>query len=350
MAKSPDAFRTISEVAEWLDTPAHVLRFWESRFSQVKPVKRAGGRRYYRPTDMQLLGGIKQLLHEDGMTIRGVQKLLKKEGVKHVAAFSQPLDVDAADDVAAEPMIEPADAPLTEPPETTAPLSRDTVSEPAPNPTEVEEEAPMTLDVEPEPLDNLVQMSEPSTDLNVESAADSEADPAPDQTPHAAMGVAPDDTLEPLPALDAEQVASEPDTDDLAGDMPADVSSDETETAAHSEEPDPAPATPMFQSSHRAAAVPPADHASDDAAVTPTAPEVTEPPAPTPLGADIPNDPETDAAMAGAPTAPVANIITLTQAMRKSRAAEPATQMDDAEIAPVFQLLVELRDRLRAKG
>ena len=106
----------------------------------------------------------------------------------------------------------------------------------------------------------------------------------------------------------------------------------------------------MFQSTHRAAAAPPADHASDDAAVTPTAPEVTEPPAPTPLGADIPNDPETDAAMAGAPTAPVANIITLTQAMRKSRAAEPATQMDDAEIAPVFQLLVELRDRLRAKG
>ena len=351
MAKSPDAFRTISEVAEWLDTPAHVLRFWESRFSQVKPVKRAGGRRYYRPTDMQLLGGIKQLLHEDGMTIRGVQKLLKKEGVKHVAAFSQPLDVDVTDDVAAEPATEPADAPLAEPPETTEPLSRDTVSEPAPDPSDVEEEAPMTLDVEPEPLDNLVQMSEPSTDLNVEHAADGEADPAPDQTPTAAMEVASDDTPEPLPPLDAEQVASEPDTDDLAGDMPAAVYSEETETAAQSEVPDPAPATPMFQSSHRAAAVPPVDHPSDDtAAVTPTAPEVTEPPAPTPLGADIPNDPETDAAMAGAPTAPVANIITLTQAMRKSRAAEPATQMDDAEIAPVFQLLVELRDRLRAKG
>jgi len=92
MAKSPDAFRTIREVADWLDTPAHVLRFWESRFSQVKPVKRAGGRRYYRPNDMLLLGGIKRLLHDDGMTIKGVQKMLQAEGVKSVAAKSQPLE------------------------------------------------------------------------------------------------------------------------------------------------------------------------------------------------------------------------------------------------------------------
>jgi len=92
MAKSADAFRTISEVADWLETPAHVLRFWESKFSQVKPVKRAGGRRYYRPADMRLLGGIKKLLHEDGLTIKGVQKMLREQGVKHVTALSQPLD------------------------------------------------------------------------------------------------------------------------------------------------------------------------------------------------------------------------------------------------------------------
>ncbi|WP_253913154.1 MerR family transcriptional regulator [Pseudoruegeria sp. HB172150] len=92
MDKSPDAFRTISEVADWLGTPTHVLRFWESRFTQIKPVKRAGGRRYYRPNDMALLGGIKKLLHDDGLTIRGVQKILRTEGVKHVAALSQPLD------------------------------------------------------------------------------------------------------------------------------------------------------------------------------------------------------------------------------------------------------------------
>lgn len=97
MAKSADAFRTISEVADWLETPAHVLRFWESKFSQVKPVKRAGGRRYYRPADMQLLSGIKKLLHEDGMTIKGVQKILREQGIKHVAALSQPLDGEAGD-------------------------------------------------------------------------------------------------------------------------------------------------------------------------------------------------------------------------------------------------------------
>ena len=88
MDKSPDAFRTISEVAEVLETPAHVLRFWESRFPQIRPVKRAGGRRYYRPNDVALLSGIKRLLHDDGMTIRGVQKVLREQGVRHVAALS----------------------------------------------------------------------------------------------------------------------------------------------------------------------------------------------------------------------------------------------------------------------
>ncbi|WP_372885327.1 MerR family transcriptional regulator [Shimia sp.] len=105
MGKSKDAYRTISEVADWLDTQAHVLRFWESKFSQVKPVKRAGGRRYYRPADMLLLGGIKRLLHDDGMTIKGVQKLLRENGVKHVSALSQPLD-DGAEDIVDSPIVE----------------------------------------------------------------------------------------------------------------------------------------------------------------------------------------------------------------------------------------------------
>ncbi|MFT4152157.1 MAG: MerR family transcriptional regulator, partial [Paracoccaceae bacterium] len=87
MDKSPDAFRTISEVAELLETPAHVLRFWESRFPQIKPVKRAGGRRYYRPGDVALLAGIRRLLHDDGLTIRGVQKILREQGVRHVAVL-----------------------------------------------------------------------------------------------------------------------------------------------------------------------------------------------------------------------------------------------------------------------
>lgn len=88
MDKSPDAFRTISEVSELLETPAHVLRFWETRFPQIKPVKRAGGRRYYRPADVTLLSGIRKLLHDEGMTIRGVQKILREQGVRHVAGLS----------------------------------------------------------------------------------------------------------------------------------------------------------------------------------------------------------------------------------------------------------------------
>ncbi len=87
MNKSPEAFRTISEVAETLDVPPHVLRFWESRFPQVKPVKRGGGRRYYRPEDVRLLRGIRGLLYDDGMTIKGVQKILRERGVRHVAGL-----------------------------------------------------------------------------------------------------------------------------------------------------------------------------------------------------------------------------------------------------------------------
>ena len=86
MDKSPDAFRTISEVAEDLDLPQHVLRFWETRFIQIKPMKRGGGRRYYRPDDIDLLKGIRILLYDQGYTIKGVQKLLKQNGNKFVIA------------------------------------------------------------------------------------------------------------------------------------------------------------------------------------------------------------------------------------------------------------------------
>ena len=146
MTKGPDAFRTISEVAEWLDVPTHVLRFWESRFTQVKPVKRAGGRRYYRPADMQLLGGIKRLLHDEGLTIRGVQKLLREEGVRHVAALSPPLDGESW---------KPPSAKII-----TLNTVRLNGAESAPEPWSVEMEAPgepMAPEAEPEaPLPPLV--------------------------------------------------------------------------------------------------------------------------------------------------------------------------------------------------
>ncbi|MGL4321969.1 MAG: MerR family transcriptional regulator [Paracoccaceae bacterium] len=116
MEKSPEAFRTISEVADVLDTPAHVLRFWESRFPQIKPVKRAGGRRYYRPSDVALLEGIKRLLHAEGMTIRGVQKVLREQGVRHVAGLSdEPSDEQVALQVALADMVEDAPTAMLPP-------------------------------------------------------------------------------------------------------------------------------------------------------------------------------------------------------------------------------------------
>ena len=82
--KSPEAFRTISEAGEMLCLPTHVLRFWESKFPQIKPVKRAGGRRFYRPSDILILFGIKNLLHGNGMTIVGVKRLIKENGIKYL--------------------------------------------------------------------------------------------------------------------------------------------------------------------------------------------------------------------------------------------------------------------------
>jgi DNA-binding transcriptional MerR regulator len=99
--KAPDALRTISEVADELDVPQHVLRFWESRFPQIRPMKRAGGRRYYRPDDVDLLRGIRHLLYGEGYTIRGVQRILREQGPKFVQAVWQP--------GAAQPVVRPGE-------------------------------------------------------------------------------------------------------------------------------------------------------------------------------------------------------------------------------------------------
>jgi DNA-binding transcriptional MerR regulator len=93
--KAPDAFRTISEVADDLDIPQHVLRFWETRFAQIKPMKRSGGRRYYRPDDVDLLKGIRRLLYGEGYTIRGVQRILKEHGIASVQRLADGSTVAA---------------------------------------------------------------------------------------------------------------------------------------------------------------------------------------------------------------------------------------------------------------
>jgi len=119
MEKSPDAFRTISEAAEELDLPQHVLRFWETRFSTIKPLKRGGGRRYYRPEDVLLLKGIRHLLYDQGFTIKGVQKILKENGPRHVAAIGSGGPVEALPPATPEPVEEiavaVAGAPVEEP-------------------------------------------------------------------------------------------------------------------------------------------------------------------------------------------------------------------------------------------
>jgi DNA-binding transcriptional MerR regulator len=108
--KAPEAFRTISEVAEELDVPQHVLRFWETRFSQIRPMKRGGGRRYYRPADVDLLKGIRTLLYGEGYTIRGAQKILKENGIAHVVGIGRG-------EISVEPSGEDAKAVRKEPPQ-----------------------------------------------------------------------------------------------------------------------------------------------------------------------------------------------------------------------------------------
>lgn len=122
--KRPGAFRTISEVAEDLDVPQHVLRFWETRFGQIRPVKRAGGRRFYRPEDVDLVKGVRRLLHDHGYTIKGAQRVLKENGIRFVQS------VGRGEAVAAAPTLRDLDGADVEPheaPEQTA--TRDSASD-----------------------------------------------------------------------------------------------------------------------------------------------------------------------------------------------------------------------------
>ena len=115
MDKAPDAFRTISEVADELDIPQHVLRFWETRFAQIKPMKRSGGRRYYRPDDVDLLKGIRRLLYGEGYTIRGVQRILKEHGIKSVQSIADEnsaISFGAVEEAIGHSLREPSEAEL----------------------------------------------------------------------------------------------------------------------------------------------------------------------------------------------------------------------------------------------
>nr|WP_255552318.1 MerR family transcriptional regulator [Maritimibacter dapengensis] len=227
--KSPEAFRTISEVAEWLGVPTHVLRFWESRFTQVKPVKRAGGRRYYRPTDMQLLGGIRKLLHDDGLTIRGVQKLLREQGVKHVAAMSPPLDADAETNVVSLRKSRESDAEIEDAEIVEAPEAGDTDADlpPAPSrPTPPERAVTDTSEAGPEA--ETPAPADASDPADTEQSADFEY-PEPTETDDISEDVAADTAEDPIePNPDATSFHTEV-TDTEDGDIVDDTLTPETD-------------------------------------------------------------------------------------------------------------------------
>lgn len=284
MDKSPDAFRTISEVADWLDTPTHVLRFWESRFTHVKPVKRAGGRRYYRPADMELLGGIKKLLHDDGMTIRGVQKLLREEGVKHVAALSKPLDSGP-----------PAPGDDGDTVETTA----------LPDPKAATDDAPMISDAPQAEPDNVVPLSRTLAEIEGLDKAESPA-----SKPSATK--APDrDLLDAISDAGAKEQATEkaPPSD-----------------AAPRQEPEPVPA----------AEPDPDPQAEPEAAAAPE-PEPQAPPAPRPAVIDLPPDPQDDDTTFDTQISDVAAML-----RQAAKGEHPAVE----DLRPLYDRLLVLRDRM----
>lgn len=203
-AKSGTAFRTIGEVSELLDTPTHVLRFWESRFPQVRPVKRAGGRRYYRPADVALLAGIRKLLHDDGLAIRGVQKMLRDQGVKAVADEAIEASAEAGASLAAGGAEAPA-GPLAEAASDDSPDPATAMQETAQDPRSsaasaapdavpgearpaAEDEAPL----EQAPGEPAPQDAVPDSSASAGPAAVDDAPAAPTQAPAEAPGTPPD--------------------------------------------------------------------------------------------------------------------------------------------------------------
>ncbi|MBL4628162.1 MAG: MerR family transcriptional regulator [Roseicyclus sp.] len=255
MPKSAQAFRTIREVADWLDVAAHVLRFWESKFSQIKPVKRAGGRRYYRPADMELVGGIKVLLHDRGLTIRGVQKMIADEGLGAVTALSPPVSqllgqlsdgadvidldpadalADAWDEDAAADAATPADTPADQNDETDLPEAelelgleqsgsnangadpQDLQGE-APTPTEPVEGAAVIQAQDTTPTDpattDAAAPTETGSDTDNATTPDMTPDappPEPESTPETTRPASPSPDGLPRPALPAALPASDP--------------------------------------------------------------------------------------------------------------------------------------------
>lgn len=313
MSKSADAFRTISEVADWLGVQAHVLRFWESKFSQIKPVKRAGGRRYYRPADMLLLGGIQKLLHEDGLSIKEVQTILRDLGIAHVSQLSHDLDADGPpahrntsreaskksssakhipEDASATETVstdtDPVDASLQHDPAAAAHLST-----PSPSITDLSQEnSAQDVPVEPNELQEIA--TEP---------------PAPDDSDLTQTSAFPEEALSTTAHAPSAEMSSE----DVSVSDPADaagLTSADTATAIQPDDP------------------------------TPVQPVAEPPVSPAPAQLDMALDTPVDASPveAAAPAEPVAEeptVATMPSQDEISEVSTPELAMTDADVAPV---------------
>lgn len=345
MAKSADAFRTISEVAEWLDVPAHVLRFWESKFNQIKPVKRAGGRRYYRPSDMSLIGGIKVLLHDDGMTIKGVQKVLREQGVRHVSSLSPAIDPETDDSRSAasravQRHAERGQVLRFQPPVDAEPVDRVQAETPE-APLDVPDEASAHAEAaEPVPVDAVPESgAPPEAEAPEPDVPAAHSDVAPTQTPTFTRAAPPEPSSAPAEAASESrhaETAAEPGDSDASPSEPEDgsdarplvaptglpaetesdaapasagpISSDaDADNAREEDEPDTAaPATrpsepPVPAPGPEPVGAQPPEDIAEAAAPPPSEPE--------PLGTDIPADPEDGALTAAAgPLARLARI------------------------------------------
>jgi DNA-binding transcriptional MerR regulator len=327
MEKSPDAFRTISEVAELLDTPAHVLRFWESRFPQVRPIKRAGGRRYYRPADVALLSGIKRLLHEDGLTIRGVQKILREQGVSHVAGLIDNEPAEEEDDLTLEADVI-LDGIVSAVPEPASVLPFRSPMRAVPTPT----------DVEPVREEAVAPQQTPSQSDPAAAASTSSPDAKPAAfVKHTAVRVPPDQGklfAEEDPRRDAVPQLATPSTTEVAA----------SQTEAASERGD--TATPPFTPDHEPEAVAePIALPEDDAELAhPTAAESEDT-----RQADAATAQSEPVAPKPTPSAPAEEepfwLASDLRALRPSRLAQKR-----AEILPLALRLQALRDRVADLG
>ena len=339
MDKAPEAFRTISEVADWLGVQPHVLRFWESKFPQIKPVKRAGGRRYYRPNDMLLLGGLRKLLHEDGLTIKGAQKVLREQGVRAVQAMSPPLDDDMehagaddldagteADEQMADEVVEAA-APVATPAAPPAPPNGEAVQASFDLPEIRKRPRPRDL---PDPVPLAPQSP---VDAAASHTAELSFDPAPAETPSA-----------DLPIDDALPVGS--DAEDVVAGVSGASASDMATAAApvHSDAPEQTADFAEARDDTEETADGPPD---TDAPVTAADPVPAfrsrlsgmiagETPAP-------PNGPTASPSIPAAPALPSADL-----PLDEALSMLSAGQVPAIRLRPIFEQMVALRDRMEA--